>query len=94
MCASSLYYLLLMTNILDFNHVSIAAVGFGPRKNETENRHASTYRTSVFGDGFDDSDPFDLEKKYFFLQKFQPKCFLRNFCNTVPRCLSSLLRSF
>lgn len=72
MCASSLYYLLLMTNILDFNHVSIAAVGFGPGKNETENRHASTYRTSVFGDGFDDNDPFDLEKKDF-LQTFQPK---------------------
>ena len=93
MCASSLYYLLLMTNILDFNHVSIAAVGFGPGKNETEKCHASTYRTSVFGDGFDDNDPFDLEKKK--VQKFQPKnVFFRNFCNTVPRCLSSLLRSF
>ena len=63
MCASSLYYLLLMTNILDFNHVSNAAVGFGPGKNETENRHASTYRTSVFGDGFDDNDPFIWRKK-------------------------------
>jgi hypothetical protein len=61
-----------MTNILDFNHVSIAAVGFGPGKNETEKCHASTYRTSVFGDGFDDNDPFDLEKKDF-LQTFQPK---------------------
>ena len=71
MCASSLYYLLLMTNILDFNHVSIAAVGFGPGKNATEKCHASTYRTSVFGDGFDDNDPFDLE--IFVLQKFQPK---------------------
>ena len=62
-----------MTNILDFNHVSIAAVGFGPGKNATEKCHASTYRTSVFGDGFDDNDPFDLEKRDFFLQKFQPK---------------------
>jgi hypothetical protein len=50
-----------MTNILDFNHVSIAAVGFGPGKNETEKCHASTYRTSVFGDGFDGNDPFDFE---------------------------------
>lgn len=83
-----------MTNILDFNHVSIAAVGFGPGKNETENRHASTYRTSVFGDGFDDNDPFDLEKKVFFAKVPAKKCFFRNFCNTVPRCLSSLLRSF
>ena len=65
-CASSLYYLLLMTNILDFNHVSIAAVGFGPGKNATEKCHASTYRTSVFGDGFDDNDPFDLEKQEIF----------------------------
>ena len=65
-CASSLYYLLLMTNILDFNHVSIAAVGFGPEKNATGKCHASTYRTSVFGDGFDDNDPFDLEKREFF----------------------------
>ena len=83
-----------MTNILDFNHVSIAAVGFGPGKNETENRHASTYRTSVFGDGFDDSDPVDLEKKYFFAKVPAKMFFFRNFCNTVPRCLSSLLRSF
>lgn len=83
-----------MTNILDFNHVSIAAVGFGPGKNETENRHASTYRTSVFGDGFDDNDPFDLEKKVFFAKVPAKNVFFRNFCNTVPRCLSSLLRSF
>ena len=59
-----------MTNILDFNHVSIAAVGFGPGKNATEKCHASTYRTSVFGDGFDDNDPFIWRKN---VQTFQPK---------------------
>ena len=66
-----------MTNILDFNHVSIAAVGFGPGKNATENRHASTYRTSVFGDGFDDNDPFDLEKREFFAKVPAKKWFFK-----------------
>ena len=66
-----------MTNILDFNHVSIAAVGFGPGKNETEKCHASTYRTSVFGDGFDDSDPFDLEKREFFAKVPAKKWFFK-----------------
>lgn len=66
-----------MTNILDFNHVSIAAVGFGPGKNATEKCHASTYRTSVFGDGFDDNDPFDLEKREFFAKVPAKKWFFK-----------------
>ena len=55
----------------------IPGIHFGPGKNETENRHASTYKTSVFGDGFDDNDPFDLEKKDFFANVPAQKWFFK-----------------
>ena len=79
-----------MTNILDFNHVSIAAVVFGPGKNETENRHASTYRTSVFGDGFDDNDPFIWRKKCANVPA-KKMCFLGTFATQCQGALAVCL---
>ena len=46
--------------------LALLLLALGLERMKQKNRHASTYRTSVFGDGFDDNDPFDLERKDFF----------------------------